>query len=322
MRVLWCLDHSQSGIVRIMPRMPSQWAIESWNSVENSWQARKRWGWRNSWNLRNFIVTRCHNPLHLFYIWGIIISVKFKRVPYINNWSDQFAFNCYPHGSPQLNSIRVEKSISWVDIRTIKKCTKNHKRRPSVLVLPTFDILLAEDPMPFALWLTQLSGKTILERLRAAEELRLKVLKYWVQMSLEFSLRIVVRVALQHLMQRKLFNIEFPEFLICSLNSHCIGLCCSGRAAQRDLASLQLLSLCALHFVSKGNFLQELCSDSRKLFRKSSKEVSLLAPTDRHLPSKRQFASGNIQQPGPSWCELSAQTDTSRCKDTSGPKFW
>lgn len=41
-------------------------------------------------------------------------------------------------------------------------------------------------------------------------------------------------------------KIEFLQFPICSLNSHCMGLCCSGRAAQRDLASLQLLSLCAL----------------------------------------------------------------------------
>lgn len=181
------------GIVRIMPRMPSQWAIESWNSVENSWQARKGWGWLisgkhvNSWNLHNFIdVSHKISQPTAFVLYLGYQNLKGYQGKgyhiYQFVWPDQFAFNCCPHGSPQLNSIRVEKSIlSWVDIRTIRKCTKDRKRRPSVLVLPTFDILLAEGPMPLALGITQLSGKTLLERLRAAEELRLKVLKYWVQ---------------------------------------------------------------------------------------------------------------------------------------------
>ena len=55
-------------------------------------------------------------------------------------------------------------------------------------------------------------------------------------------------------------KIEFPQFRTCnmysSLSSHCMGLCCSERAAQRDLASLQLLSLCALQL----SFPKETCS--------------------------------------------------------------
>lgn len=147
-------------------------------------------------------------------------------------------------------------------------------------------------------------------------------------MSLEFSLCIVVLVALQHIMQRKLFN---RRWRLNSYNfQYVVWIATPWDCVAVDEQPSEIWPACNSYHSVLYNFRFQR-KLSRGIVFGQSEVVPQIAERGITVGANgssssikasirsQVILSGNIQQPGASWCELLAQTGISRCKGTSGP---